>query len=162
MSEPPSRALEAARAIYQELDGDVLAWATAFIDSDNPNVVDILDLAKKYYVHPGARGSNSIKKVLDAIWKQHYRRFMSQFPEYYERHEGFISSPYLTLPVNYESSRLATIRDGAQAMIGYQDMLYGSGHRSPEVRDNLRHALLEYCKLDTVAMVIIYQHWMGR
>jgi tRNA A37 N6-isopentenylltransferase MiaA len=63
--------------------------------------------------------------------------------------------------VNYESSRLATIRDGAQAMIGYQDMLHGSGRRSPEVRDNLRHALLEYCKLDTAAMVIIYQQWMG-
>ena len=157
-----AHALRAASALDYELDADVRAWATDFADNANSNVVDMLDLAKKYYVHPGARGSNSIKKVLDAIWKQHYRRFMSQFPEYYERHEGFISSPYLTLPVNYESARLATIRDGAEAMVAYQDMLHGGGRQSPIVRENLRHALLEYCKLDTAAMVIIYQQWMDK
>lgn len=157
-----SHALKAASRLQQEVSPETLAWANAFINDENPNVVDMLALAQRYYVHPGAKGSNSIKKVLDAIWKQHHVRFLPQFEQYYEKIDGFVKSPYDTLPVDYGSARLATIRDGTQAMVAYQDMLYGKGREHADVRDSLRHALLEYCKLDTAAMVIIHQAWLAR
>jgi hypothetical protein len=67
--------------------------------------------------------------------------------------------PYRTLPVNYGSGLLATIRNGGEAVIAYHDMVYGRGRTKPDVHEALREALLAYCELDTAAMVIIWKHW---
>jgi hypothetical protein len=41
------------------------------------------------------------------------------------------------------------------AIAAYQAMLYGP----QEFRGQWQNLLLEYCKLDTLAMVMIYWHW---
>lgn len=46
-------------------------------------------------------------------------------------------------------------------MTAYQDMMFGKHRNKPEIRDLYRDALLRYCKLDTLAMVIIWEHWNG-
>jgi len=39
--------------------------------------------------------------------------------------------------------------------------LYGHHRNDMEFRDAQRDLLLQYCKLDTAAMVIIWKHWMN-
>jgi hypothetical protein len=46
-------------------------------------------------------------------------------------------------------------------MRAYQDMLYGFAKNDPKKKESIKNALLAYCKLDTLAMVVIYEHWRG-
>lgn len=43
----------------------------------------------------------------------------------------------------------------------YQEMMFGQSADDPESWESYRALLLQYCKLDTAAMVIIWRHWMG-
>ena len=43
----------------------------------------------------------------------------------------------------------------------YQDMLYGLNRGNKEFQAIQRDILLQYCKLDTAAMVIIWKYWMS-
>ncbi len=40
-------------------------------------------------------------------------------------------------------------------------MLYGLAKNDPAKKALLREALRIYCKLDTLAMVVIWEHWRG-
>ncbi|HPF68858.1 MAG TPA: hypothetical protein PLC20_14370, partial [Flavobacteriales bacterium] len=51
------------------------------------------------------------------------------------------------------------VNEGTAAMRAYQDMLYGLARDDDELKAKLREALRIYCKLDTLAMVIIWEHW---
>ena len=42
----------------------------------------------------------------------------------------------------------------------YQEMMFGLSSRDPERKTALRQLLLQYCKLDTAAMVMIWWHWI--
>jgi ABC-type molybdate transport system substrate-binding protein len=53
------------------------------------------------------------------------------------------------------------VKEGTAAMRAYQDMLYGFAKNDPLKKNAIKQALLSYCKLDTLAMVIIYKHWMS-
>ena len=51
---------------------------------------------------------------------------------------------------------------GTGAMRAYQDMLYGEQKDNEDIKEKYRSSLLQYCKLDTLAMVIIWEYWMGK
>jgi hypothetical protein len=42
----------------------------------------------------------------------------------------------------------------------YFAMVYGVERDDPAIRAQWSELLLEYCKLDTLAMVLIWEHWM--
>jgi hypothetical protein len=50
-----------------------------------------------------------------------------------------------------------TISEGGTAMMAWARMQFEDV--SEEERENVFKALLRYCELDTLAMVMIYQHW---
>jgi hypothetical protein len=159
--------IRAVRCALEKIGGDVRSdvssevreWAKMFAAGEDQRVVDLCELAKNTYAHPRSRGSFSIKRVLDAIWTTNHRDFRDEFSKYYRRDDGDLIMPYRTLPVNYGSGLLATIRNGGEAVIAYHDMVYGRGRTKPDVHEALREALLAYCELDTAAMVIIWKHW---
>ena len=39
-------------------------------------------------------------------------------------------------------------------------MVYGLNRDNNEVKNKYKQALLDYCRLDTLAMVIIWEDWM--
>ena len=45
-------------------------------------------------------------------------------------------------------------------MRAYQEMMFGLSAGDSGERVSLRKLLLQYCKLDTAAMVIIWRHWI--
>lgn len=137
------------------------------------NMVDLLDLTKNYYYDPLMRGSNSIKKVLPAVLatSPHLRE---RYPQYYAKDGGALD-PYAQLPTMFEGlserdrallledaflvDETGQVADGGAAMTAFARMQYTE--MSDLERDHLRALLLQYCELDTLAMVMIIEAWRG-
>jgi len=147
------------------------------------NMVDLWDIVKKYYYHPLMGGSNSIKAVLPAILnssqflQKKYSRPISQLsmtslnfpPEHIwlEYQDNNYLSPYKTLlplfadwteeQLDEVVSDLENIADGGMALTAYGKLQYTN---MPEAeREEIKKALLKYCELDTLAMVMILEYF---
>ncbi|MBU3742260.1 MAG: DUF2779 domain-containing protein [Candidatus Kapabacteria bacterium] len=137
------------------LDSITRDWVTRFLDNNADHVVDLLGLIRDHYMHPAMRGSASIKYVLPTIWSAapHIRR---AFPEYvsYDA-DNTLQSPYAALPSLGGIAGLGDVRDGTAAVTAYTTMMF-DGSIAAADRDAIHSALLEYCKLDTAAMVMLH------
>jgi len=120
--------------------------------------VDMERLCKEHFFHPGMKGQTSIKKVVDAIWQSN-QVLRAQFPEYIAYRDGRLLSPYESLSPIIINGREQEIVEGTGAIRAYQHMLYGTARDDEEARENWRRLLLQYCKLDTDSMLIIFNHW---
>jgi hypothetical protein len=45
-------------------------------------------------------------------------------------------------------------------MLAYQDLMYGKHKNDSEIKLKWHELLSQYCCLDTMAMVIIWLHWL--
>ncbi len=129
-------------------------WLEWMIDS---RMVDMNQMTLDHYFHPVMKGRTSIKKVLDAIWRAN-PSLRSHFPEYVKEENGEMLSPYKALPPSTIAEKEVVVNEGTGAIRAYQSMLYGQ-KLDPDIRDQWKNLLLQYCKLDTLAMVMIYWHW---
>jgi len=147
-------------------------------------MVDMCDLVKKYYYDPATHGSNSIKRVLPAILNSsQYLQEKYSKPIYGSsegicslnyadwswvqfNQDGTVIEPYNILPPIFEDgieisenliSEDEDIREGGAAMIAYCRMQFSE--MSEFEREKIVSALLKYCELDTLAMVMIYEAW---
>jgi hypothetical protein len=144
-------------------------WLDQTLSNQGAHFVDLCALAKEHYFHPLMAGRVSIKIVLPAIWRtnhslrdyQPFRRYLAQDAD------GNILSPYDSLPAlpfpdsELEESSEEVVSDGTGAMRAYQELLYGLS-KDDEVRKiQWKQLLLQYCELDTAAMIMIWRHWLG-
>ncbi|MHA2023152.1 MAG: DUF2779 domain-containing protein, partial [Candidatus Thorarchaeota archaeon] len=147
-------------------------------------MVDMCDLVKKYYYDPATHGSNSIKSVLPAILNSSaYLQEKYSKPIYGSsggiyslnytdwswvqfNQDGTVIEPYSLLPPIFEDgleisedliSEAEDIREGGAAMIAYCRMQFSE--MSDYEREKIVEALLKYCELDTLAMVMICEAW---
>lgn len=125
--------------------------------------VDLNDFTLQYYFHPDMKGKTSIKKVLPAIWNNNpYLHSIPWFKKYVSNSASNLN-PYDTLaPVIGELENEEVVKDGTGAMRAYQDLMFGADAENKERRENLKQLLLQYCELDTMAMVIIWKYWMDK
>ncbi len=135
-------------------------------DRDNPRVVDMEKLTKDYHFHPRMGGRTSIKVVLPAVWENNSALWEHPlFAKYFRRDEnGKLIDPYKTLedfPDTDTGEDFGLVQEGTAAIRAYQDLVFGRGAESEDARNVLRQQLLQYCKLDTAAMVMIWMHWTG-
>ena len=116
----------------------------------------------EHYFHPYMKGRTSIKKVLPAVWSHHnYLHQIDHFKKYApERFLNGILDPYDTLRRNINDDELGddVVNEGTAAMRAYQRIRFDDSLTTTQ-KEELRSQLLEYCKLDTMAMVIIAYHW---
>jgi len=112
-------------------------------------------LCLDHYFHPRMGKSTSIKRVLDAVWRAD-PQLRRDFPEYAVGD----ASPYDALPAAEIAGERVEVAEGTGAMRAYQAMLYGPARHDPGARAAIRDLLLRYCKLDTAAMVMIWDHWL--
>ena len=78
--------------------------------------------------------------------------------------EGIVQDPYDSLPKPFEQwdedfeviSELEELQDGGAALTAYGKIQYTD--MSEQERELITTALLKYCELDTLAMVMIYEH----
>jgi hypothetical protein len=146
---------------YGEMDSDLTDWLATISDPRCNRVVDLYDLAKRYYFHPLMKGRLSIKYVLPAIWNLNESLRKDPLFAGYEAYDddGALKNPYDVLPVLPIGESEEVVKEGTGAMRVYQEMMYGLAGQNPEKRQSYRKLLLQYCRLDTLAMVIIWKHW---
>ena len=147
------------------------------------NMVDLNEIVKLYYYNPATKGSNSIKAVLPAILKS------SEFlRNKYSKTIGEIGlnslnfnqghtwldlmnekpDPYKSLPKLFEEwsaedientlSEMEGIANGGAALTAYSKLQFVD--MDEKEREELMDKLLRYCELDTLAMVMLYEHFV--
>lgn len=148
------------------------------------NMVDMLKLVKRYYYDPAMGGSNSIKYVLPAILNSSLFLENKYREPIYGASDGIrslnfknwswvhregrkIRDPYKLLPRLFEDispeetekflSQSDELREGGAAMTAWALMQFSD--MSSVERQKISEALLKYCELDTLAMVMIYEGW---
>jgi len=93
----------------------------------NSRIYDLMEIFRKgYYIHPGFRGSASIKSVLPVL-----------VPDFAGKYQEL------------------AISNGEMAMLAWEKLF--SGELNQDQEKDLRHDLLKYCELDTLAMVMIWE-----
>ena len=143
-------------------------------------MIDLCEVIKAYYYNPHTKGSNSIKAILPAIFKtsvfikEKYSQPIADinmtsknFPSDYKWlriKDGEIEDPYKSLDKPFKDwdtdferkSDIEEINNGGAALTAYGLTQYTD--MSTEERNTLSEALLKYCELDTLAMVMVFEH----
>ncbi|WP_191859553.1 DUF2779 domain-containing protein [Hanstruepera ponticola] len=146
------------------------------------DMIDLCEMVKLYYYDPQTKGSNSIKAVLPAVLnsseylKNKYSKPIKEisltslnfnddkvFIEF-DKNDKVIS-PYKSLPQLFDDwsedeldslmSDLEGIDNGGAALIAYSKLQFQEMNDAERLE--IRKALLMYCELDTLAMVMIYE-----
>ncbi len=163
---------------YNHADKKIGAWIDEIVPDrkDGGRVQDLLELCGEHYYHPKMGGSLSIKYVLPAIWgsneelwhdpwfAKYFRESLDGALDPYDALKGLILDAERDYIADVEGKEIAVeaVRDGIGAMRSYQEMMYGLSRNDAKHRDAVKTMLLQYCELDTAAMVIIWKHWMSR
>ncbi len=123
-------------------------------------IIDLNDVTLKHYFHPLMKGRTSIKVVLPAVWQSNDKLHKFSFSKkYFQIINNNILEPYQTLPKIDIVEQAEVVNEGTGAMMAYQEMLYGVNKNDSTVKDNWKKLLLQYCELDTAAMVLVWKHW---
>jgi len=151
--------------VYDELLKGWLNDITSHGDKEG-RLVDMNKMTQEHYFHPYMKGKTSIKKVLPAVWSHNpYLHAVEHFKDYApDAFLGGILDPYdtLTSGINEAEWDDEVVSGGTAAMRAYHRIRFDDT-LSEDKRNELRYQLLQYCKLDTMAMVIIAYHWaLGR
>ena len=146
-------------------------------------MVDMLEIGKRYYYDPLTNGSNSLKKVLPAVLnrsdflKKNYSQPIYGAPggitslnfkdwRWIEFDGEKVKDPYDQLPPMFQDrpdeelvimSEDDKLREGGAALTAYARMQFQE--MSDFERGEIKRALLKYCELDTMAMVMLYEGW---
>jgi hypothetical protein len=149
--------------VFEYEDEALKRWLTLTTsDKDREGrLLDMNRLTLNYYFHPYMKGRTSIKKVLPAIWSHHpYLHEVEHFKTYLpEKFTSGVLDPYDTLAAGISNeSDDEVVNEGTAAMRAYQRIRFDDTLTQAQ-KDELRYQLLQYCKLDTMAMVIIAHHW---
>lgn len=146
----------------------------------NRKMVDLYKTVISYYYSPYAKGSNSIKQILPAIindskyLKEKYSKpiygskktiISLNFAENIWIRPEFNFDPYKTLPPIFDDyppekldelvEQFDEVADGGSAMFAYNYLQYSDIPK--DQRQLIAEALLRYCELDTMAMVMIIE-----
>lgn len=146
-------------------------------------MVDLNEVVKFYYYNPITKGSNSIKAVLPATlnsskflqtkYCKPIGSILVTSKNFDTNHiwlkveSGEVINPYELLPpvfegwedkdLKYNISEITEIADGGAALTAYSKLQYQD--MTEKERNDITKALLKYCELDTLAMVMIYEHF---
>jgi hypothetical protein len=147
-------------------------------------MVDLCEVYKSYYFDPNTKGSNSIKAVLPALMKRSAllkNKYSQKIGDIGLTSKNFptshiwltpdktgIVNPYKSLPqvfIHWTNDELdemlcnmEDLNNGGAALTAYGFIQYSD--MSENERGSLANALLRYCELDTLAMVMIYEHFL--
>lgn len=171
-----------------EPDRDELGeFVVSLLKGQSRAMYDLCALASKAYFHPMTQGSNSIKKVLPSILNASAElREKYSTPIYgcpggiqslnFAAADGFAwldenspegLDPYQKLkamakdllPAGLDAEDGSVIAEGGAAATAYSRLQFED--LDDGARKRIENALLRYCELDTLAMVMVVQGWLG-
>ncbi len=150
------RAIRGQMAERGETDSEIYAWLGDFLDSGR--LVDMCQLTLKHYCHPRMGGSTSLKRVADAIW-QSDADVRARLPQYVQETAAGLASPYAALPPLLVGGRAVSVAEGTAAVLAYYHLMERAAAGATLEAGQWRRLLLQYCRLDTQAMVMVWWHW---
>ena len=149
------------------------------------SMVDMCKIVQNFYYDPATKGSNSLKYVLPAILNSSsYLKEKYSKPIYGAKggisslnykdwvwveldEKGRVIDPYKLLPRVFSDisdednesllSDIIELNNGGIALTAYTKMQFTE--MSDYERSAIEKALLKYCELDTMAMVMLYEGW---
>lgn len=143
---------------FEGADPVLRDWITE-LTAPGGRILDMHKLCASSFFHPDMGGRTSIKVVLDALWK-----FDSGMRNDFEEIAGVAGDinlgPYAALPEIAINGVSHVVTEGTGAIRAYQAMMYGLEKLDLTVRNQWKMILLQYCKLDTLAMVLIWKKWI--
>ena len=83
------------------------------------------------------------------------------FPEYVKEENGELLSPYESLPPLEINGTAVSVAEGTGAIRAYEAMVYGVERDDPAAKQKWKRLLLQYCKLDSLSMYLVWEHWRG-
>jgi hypothetical protein len=159
---------------------DLIAFIDEVTKGGPRAMVDLADIARKHYFHPSTKGSCSIKKVLPAVMqssqflKDAYSKPIygatggipsknfTDMAWWQQAADGVVLDPYKLLLTKLEGDasdeETEGINQGGAASYAYLRLQFEDIR--PAERLAIQQALLRYCELDTLAMVMILQSWL--
>lgn len=166
--------------LASEVNPELAGWLRDLTSDQRGRLVDLQKILLRHYYHPLARGSNSLKALLPAILrtsdllKAKYSQPIygtDQMPSrnfsnhvWVQMENGVPTDPYSALePLEGEvpGGRIfgdEQIKDGGGAMTAYARSQFTE--MTEEEINLIKPALLKYCELDTLAMVMLWEEWM--
>ncbi|MBI2407330.1 MAG: DUF2779 domain-containing protein [Gemmatimonadetes bacterium] len=140
---------------------DLIAWIDRLAPQDKGathRVVDQYKLTLEHFFHPGMNGRASIKVVLDSLWKAD-EAMRDQFKQFTGRAGDPALGPYASLPPLVIAGVVQRVAEGTGALRAYEALMFGAERDNADVQESWRRLLEQYCELDTLAMVLIWEHW---
>ena len=172
----------------ERTDPPLASWARGLMDSSKGDhgqgmgrMVDLKKILEARYYHPLAGGSNSLKKILPAILqtssflKKKYSNPIygtAAMPSKNFKAMTWIqgkADPYELLPpvsadIPLDVERVFgendKINQGGAAMTAYAKVQFTQCSAAEVV--GVEKALLQYCELDTLAMVMLWEEWQDQ
>lgn len=167
---------------------ELIAFLKTLVKGGERAMIDLKTLAQKTYYHPDTKASSSIKKVLPAIMKSSELLRAKYNQPVYGASKGIKSSnfkdfiwfnlnsdgglvdPYEILKESasallgneaneYMEAEEYGIAEGGAAATAYSRLQFES--LDLKSREQIKSALLRYCELDTLAMVMILEAWQA-
>ena len=163
----------------------LLEFVENLIKTGSRAMVDLNEIAKRTYYHPDTKARTSIKKVLPAVLKtSSYLKDKYEKPIYgneipslnfqnftwWQHKDGQFVEPYDLLKdiecemLGEEGAEIFDtdddgfeIAEGGAAAAAFARLQFEC--LSEQQRSNIKKALLRYCELDTLAMVMIVEAW---
>lgn len=163
---------------------ELTAWVDTLTRGGDRKMVDLYQVIKDYYYSKHMGGSISIKKVLPAVltesdflkekYSHPYSGLYLKDKVFYQKDQknGKAISPYKLLdsidhglPEPEQADHLLektdeVIAEGGTAMMAWSRLQFG------DILGSKRKAILQslygYCELDTLAMVMITEHWLSK
>ena len=142
-------------AVRESGDAALHEWLATM--SAKGHIIDMNALTIEHYFHPLMRGQTSLKVVADAIWRSE-ASLRERFAALLDVKEDDATSLYKTLRPVAAGEQTWTVQNGTEALRAYQAMidLLMIDHPEAAIWGRL---LLDYCRLDTLAMVLVWQRW---
>lgn len=162
---------------------DLIAFIESITKDGQRAMVDLAEVSKRHCFHPSTKGSSSIKKVLPAVMRssQHLKDTYGQ-PIY--GGQGRIPSRNFQNLAWWQIDSVGNVLDPYKLLIGGLDGAAGNDDSNEEGinqggaasyaylrlqfediattdRESIQSALLKYCELDTMAMVMVLQAWIS-
>jgi len=164
----------------------LIEFLCSLVKGGNRQLYDLCQLSKDAYFHVSTKGSSSIKKVLPAVLNSSKLLRTKYSQPVYGAEKGIPSKNYLNFQWWVDSGiGLATdpyqlLKDYGTTLIGEElapdedpdELMIAEGGAAAtayarlqfedmqvETREKINQALLRYCELDTLAMVMIVQAW---
>ena len=135
------------------------ATLDAWVNGLQNRLIDLNRVAELDFYHPAMRGRTSIKIVLDALWK-HDAAMRSDFAQYTGMEICADVDPYSALPPIPIRGIDRYVQEGTGAVKAYERMMYGPGAKDAAEKAKWAELLRQYCRLDTLSMVLIYNYWV--